>query len=272
MACPPLNGVPSCHFPPHQTLTEVTMSKRTSREGARVPDVELAELRDGNVKRMSSSELFRGRRVIFFALPGAFTPTCSTAHVPGYVARLKDFHEAGIDDIVCLSVNDPFVMEAWQRSEKAEGVRFVADPYGEFTQAMGMSMDHRDASLGTRSWRYAMLVDDGKIEKMFIEPDVPGDPFEVSDAETMFKYLRPHQKTFGPALMLARHGCPHCARAKELLKGRGIAFEVIYLGDELTMRGVKAASGVATVPQVFFDGKLIGGADQLTDYLAQHHG
>ena len=254
------------------TLTEVTMSKRTSREGARVPDVELAELRDGNVKRMSSAELFRGRRVILFALPGAFTPTCSTAHVPGYVARLKDFHAAGIDDVVCLSVNDPFVMEAWQRSEKAQGVRFVADPYGEFTQAMGMSVDHRDASLGTRSWRYSMLVDDGKIEKMFIEPDVPGDPFDVSDAETMFKYLRPNQKTLGPAFMLARHGCPHCARAQELLKGRGIDFEAIYLGDELTMQGVKAASGAATVPQVFFDGKLVGGADQLSEDLAQHKG
>jgi glutathione-dependent peroxiredoxin len=245
------------------------MSNRTSRAGAQVPDVELGELRDGNVQRIRSAELFRGRRVILFALPGAFTPTCSTAHVPGYVARLKDFRQAGIDDVVCLSVNDPFVMEAWQRSEKAQGVRFIADPYGVFTEAMGMSVDHRDASLGTRSWRYSMLVDNGKIEIMFIEPDVPGDPFEVSDADTMFKYLRPNQQSLGPAFMLARHGCPHCARAKALLEERGIAFEAIHLGDELTMQGVKAASGVATVPQIFIDGKLVGGADQLTDYLSK---
>jgi len=245
------------------------MSIRASREGLQVPDVELAELREGTVRRIRSAELFRGRRVILFALPGAFTPTCSTAHVPGYVARLRDFHQAGIDDVVCLSVNDPYVMEAWQRSEKAEGVRFVADPYGEFTHAMGMSIDHRDASLGTRSWRYSMLVDDGKIETMFIEPDVPGDPFEVSDADTMFSYLRPDQKSLGLAFMLAREGCPHCARAKELLSGRGIAFEAIHLGDGLTMQGVKAASGIATVPQIFIGGTLIGGADQLVEYLSQ---
>ncbi len=246
------------------------MSQRSSREGSTVPDVQLAELLDGHVKRLGGAELFKGRRVILFALPGAFTPTCSTAHVPGFVARLKDFRSAGIDDVVCLSVNDPFVMEAWQRSEKADGIRFVADPFGEFTEAMGMSVDHRDASLGTRSWRYSMLVDDGKIEKMFIEPDVPGDPFQVSDAETLFRYLRPNQVTLGPAFMLGRHGCPHCARAKALLDQHGITVEAIYLGDDLSMLGVRAASGAATVPQVFIGGKLVGGADQLAGYLAQH--
>lgn len=244
------------------------MVQRTSRAGSRVPNVELAELRDGNVRRIGSSELFGKRRVVVFALPGAFTPTCSTAHVPGYVARLNDFHQAGIDDVVCLSVNDPYVMEAWQRSEKAQGVRFVADPYGEFTQAMGMSIDHRDASLGVRSWRYSMFVNDGVIETMFIEPDVAGDPFEVSDADTMFKHLRPDQKTVDAVFMLARHGCPHCERAKELLRREGMSFEAVHLGDELTMRGVKAASGAATVPQVFIGGKRIGGADQLAEYLS----
>lgn len=244
------------------------MTNRVSREGSSIPTVQLSELRDGNVQSLTSDELFGGKRVILFALPGAFTPTCSTAHVPGYVARLKDFVGAGVDDIVCLSVNDPFVMEAWQRSEKAEGVRFVADPYGEFTEAMGMSVDHRGAGLGTRSWRYSMLIDSGKITKMFIEPDVPGDPFEVSDADTMYKFLRPDAQSVGPVLMLARHGCPHCARAKELLSQHSIPFEAVYLGDELTMQGVKAASGTATVPQIFLDGKLIGGADQLSKFLA----
>jgi glutaredoxin-like protein len=246
------------------------MSTRPSREGSRVPDVELAELNEGQVRRIPSGELFAGRRVIVFALPGAFTPTCSTAHVPGYVAHLKDFKDAGVDDVVCLSVNDPFVMEAWQRSEKAQGVRFVADPFGEFTQAMGMSIEHRDALLGTRSWRYSMLVNDATIEKMFIEPDVPGDPFEVSDADTMLKYLRPNHRTLGPVLMLARHGCPFCARAKEMLQKRGIAFDAVYLGDDLTMQGVQAASGTAKVPQVFVGGKLIGGADKLEEFLAKH--
>jgi peroxiredoxin/glutaredoxin len=244
------------------------MSKHRSREGSSVPDIELAEMKDGKVSRFRSSDLFSGRKVVLFALPGAFTPTCSTAHVPGYRTRLKDFQEAGIDDVVCLSVNDPFVMEAWQRSEKAQGVRFIADPYAEFTEAMGMAVDHRDASLGTRSWRYSMLVDDGRIEKMFIEPDKPGDPFEVSDADTMFKYLRPDHETPGPVLMLAREGCSFCARAKEMLNQHGIPFDVVHLGEELTMEGVKAASGVAKVPQIFIQGELIGGAEQLEKYLA----
>lgn len=246
------------------------MSKRESRVGTKVPTVDLAELRDGNVQRVHTADLFGGRRVILFALPGAFTPTCSTAHVPGYVARLKDFLGAGIDDVVCLSVNDPYVMDAWQQSEKAQGIRFIADAFAEFTVAMGMSIDHRDASLGIRSWRYSMLVEDGRIEAMFIEPDVAGDPFEVSDADTLWKYLRPNQQSRGSAFMLARHGCPHCARAKALLEGGGLDYETIYLGDELTMQGVKAASGATTVPQIFIAGKLIGGADQLTEYLAKN--
>jgi len=246
------------------------MVERASRVGSKVPEVQLSELQDGNVRKVSTADLFKGRRVILFALPGAFTPTCSTAHVPGYVARLKDFHDAGIADVVCLSVNDPFVMEAWQRSEKAAGIRFVADPYAEFTRAMGMEVDHRDAGLGVRSWRYSMLVDDGTVEAMFVEPDVPGDPFEVSDADTLWNYLRPDQKGAGTAFMLAREGCPHCARAKALLKEHGITFEAIHLGDGLTMQGVKAASGTATVPQVYIDGRLIGGADQLARHLGEH--
>lgn len=246
------------------------MSTRASREGSNVPDVELAELRDDKVHRGRTRDLFGDRRVILFALPGAFTPTCSTAHVPGYVARLADFRAAGIDDVICLSVNDPFVMDAWQQAEKARGVHFVADPHAEFTRAMGMDIDHREVPLGVRSWRYSMLVDKGKIEKMFIEPDVPGDPFEVSDADTMWQYLRPNQKTLGPAFMLARHGCPHCAKAKSLLQDRGIAYEAVHVGDDFTMQGVKAASGTATVPQVFMAGELIGGADKLAQYLAQH--
>ena len=218
--------------------------------------------------RVSAAEFFGGRRVLVFALPGAFTPTCSTAHVPGYVARANDFKKAGIDDIVCLSVNDPFVMDAWQDAEKARGITFVADPEGEFTREMGMLVDKGDAGLGMRSWRYSMLVNDGRIEKMFVEPQVPGDPFEVlrcrDDVEVRATEGQPGP---GAVLMLARHGCGHCRRAKQMLNERGIAFEAVHVGDELSMRGVAAAAGKALVPQVFIDGKLIGGADQLAEYL-----
>ena len=245
------------------------MTNRASREGERVPQVALSQLADGKVERIDTATLFKGRRVILFALPGAFTPTCSTAHVPGYVARMKDFRAAGIDDVICLSVNDPYVMEAWQRSEKAEGIHFVADAFAEFTRGMGMSIDHNDAFLGTRSWRYSMLIDDGRIEKMFIEPDEPGDPFKVSDADTMLQYLRPGQQSLGPVFMLARHGCSYCAKAKSLLDEKGIAYEAVHLGDELTMQGVKAAAGVAKVPQIFIDGKRIGGADELAEFLTK---
>ena len=246
------------------------MSNRASKEGQKAPDVELADTSDGKVRRIRSRELFAHRKVILFALPGAFTPTCSTAHVPGYVALLHAFKSAGVDEVICLSVNDPFVMEAWQHSEKAQGVHFVADPFGEFTDAMGMAVDHRDALLGTRSWRYSMLIEDGTIKKMFIEPDKPGDPFEVSDAETMLKYLQPNRKAVGAVLVLARHGCPHCARAQKLLGERNIPFDIVHLGDELSMQGVKAASGGTTVPQVFIDGRLVGGAEQLAKHLETH--
>ena len=245
------------------------MINRDSLVGLQAPSVELTELREGSVHRIGTTDLFAGRRVIVFALPGAFTPTCSSEHVPGYLARLKDFRDAGIDDIVCLSVNDPYVMEAWQREENAEGIRFIGDAFGEFTEAMGMSVDHREAPLGRRSRRYSMLVDNGTIEKTFIEADTPGDPFKVSDADTMWRYLRPDYKSPGSAFMLARRGCPHCARAKALLTENDIRFEAIHLGEGLTMKGVKAASGATTVPQIFIGGRLIGSADELAVYMSK---
>jgi glutaredoxin-like protein len=241
---------------------------KPSSEGQKVPSARLAEMTDGGEVRAVSSTALLGRgRQILFALPGAFTPTCSTAHVPGYVSLLSEFKSAGIDDVICLSVNDPYVMQAWQESEKAQGIHFVADPFAEFTTSMRMTVDHRESLLGTRSWRYSMLVQDGTIQKMFIEPEEGDDPFEVSDAETMLGYLRPDHQPLGPVLVFARHGCPYCQRAKSLLTERGIRFDAVHLGDELTMQGVKAASGGATVPQIFIGGKLIGGSDQLADFL-----
>jgi glutathione-dependent peroxiredoxin len=240
---------------------------RASSEGHRVPDVQLAEMIDGEARAVSSATLLSRGRVILFALPGAFTPTCSTAHVPGYVSLLNEFKSADIAAIICLSVNDPYVMRAWQESERAQGIQFVADPFAEFTHAMGMSVDHRESLLGTRSWRYSMVVADGTIEKMFIEPEEGDDPFKVSDAETMLEYLQPGRERLGAVLMLARHGCPYCQRAKTLLRERGIRFDAVHLGDELTMQGVKAASGGITVPQIFVGGNLIGGSDQLAHFL-----
>jgi glutathione-dependent peroxiredoxin len=228
---------------------------RTSREGQKVPAVDLAEVQDGKVRSVSASDLVRGRRVVLFALPGAFTPTCSTAHVPGYVAFLSQFKAAGIADVICLSVNDPYVMRAWQQSEKAHGIHFLADPYAEFTKAMGMDVDHRESLLGTRSWRYSMLIDDGTIEKMFIERDEGDDPFEVSDAETMLAHLHPGKQALGPgshsgaprlSSLPARKGSPeaarHCVRGCPFRRGTEHAGRQGGLGSNYGPAGVHRRS------------------------------
>lgn len=238
----------------------------SSREGSSVPNTSFKILRDGQVQTVAANDFFKGRRVVLFALPGAFTPTCSTGHVPRFVELAPDLRKHGIDDVICLSVNDPFVMAAWQRDQNAESITFLADGDGAFTAAMGMLVDKSAAGLGKRSWRYSMFVNDAHIEKMFIEPDEPGDPFGVSDADTALRYVDPARK-MGNVTLFARHGCPFCERAKTMLTERGIPFEVIYLGDGITMSSVRAASGAAKVPQVFIEGKLIGGSDALQAFL-----
>ncbi len=242
-----------------------------SREGSSVPNMTFKVVRNGELTTVTSDEIFKGRRVILFALPGAYTPTCSTGHVPRFVELAPELRKHGIDDIVCLSVNDPFVMAAWQREQNAEAITFLPDSDGNFTAAMGMLVDKSDAGLGKRSWRYSMIVNDGRVEKMFIEPQKPGDPFEVSDADTALAHLDPARR-LGAVAMFARHGCPFCERAKTMLTERGIPFEAIYIGDGITMTSVRAVSGAAKVPQVFIDGKLIGGSDALQVFLDDNTG
>jgi glutaredoxin-like protein len=223
-------------------------------------------VRNGELTAVRSDDVFKGHRVVLFALPGAYTPTCSTGHVPRFVELAPELRKHGVDDVVCLSVNDPFVMAAWQREQNAGSITFLPDCDGSFTSAMGMLVDKSEAGLGKRSWRYSMFVDDGRIEKMFIEPERPGDPFEVSDADTALAYLDP-ARSMGAVAMFARHGCPFCERAKAMLTERGIPFEAVYLGDGVTMSSVRAFAGAAKVPQVFIDGKLIGGAEALQGFL-----
>jgi peroxiredoxin len=142
----------------------------------------------------TTEELFAGKRVVVFSLPGAFTPTCSTSHLPPYEELYKEFQALGVDSVICISVNDAFVMYQWGKQQGAENVFLLPDGNGEFTRKMGMLVDKSNLGFGMRSWRYSMVVNDGKIEKMFIEPGLddncPSDPFEVSDADTMLKYLK----------------------------------------------------------------------------------
>ena len=140
-----------------------------------------------------SKDVFEGKRVVLFSLPGAFTPTCSSTHLPGYEARYNELLEQDIDEVYCLSVNDSFVMNAWLSELGINNVKPIADGNGEFTRHMGMLVEKTAVCFGLRSQRYSMVVDNGRVEMIFCEPNkednFAGDPFEVSDVDTMFDYL-----------------------------------------------------------------------------------
>lgn len=142
----------------------------------------------------STSDLFAGKKVVVFSLPGAFTPTCSSNHLPRYDELYDEFKSLGVDAIICVSVNDAFVMFKWGKEQGNKNVFLLPDGNGEFTRGMDMLVDKENLGFGKRSWRYSMVVDDGKIEKLFAEPgksdNCPTDPFEVSDADTMLAYLQ----------------------------------------------------------------------------------
>jgi peroxiredoxin len=170
---------------------------------SRVPDVVFkTRVRDESVEGpnpfrwqdRTSKDVFTGRRVVVFALPGAFTPTCSSTHLPRYEELYDEILSLGVDEIYCLSVNDAFVMFQWAKNLGATKVKMLPDGNADFTRKMGMLVDKRNLGFGLRSWRYSMVVNDGTIEKIFIEPDFddncPTDPFEVSDADTMLAYLK----------------------------------------------------------------------------------
>lgn len=145
-------------------------------------------------KDITSDALFKGRKVVLFGLPGAFTPTCSSSHLPRYEQTYDEFKKLGIDEVICLSVNDAFVMFQWGKTQGAEKVRLLPDGNGEFTRKLGMLVDKSNLGFGMRSWRYSAYIDDGEIKKMFVEPgyedNCPQDPFEVSDADTMLSWLK----------------------------------------------------------------------------------
>jgi thioredoxin-dependent peroxiredoxin len=145
-------------------------------------------------KDVASNDIFRGKRVVLFALPGAFTPACSESHLPGYERHYDEFMALGVDQVVCLAVNDAFVMHQWAKSRNIEKVFMLPDGNGDFTRLMGMLVDRRQQGMGMRSWRYSMLADDGIIRKMFVEPNVRDNPagvgVETSSADTMLAWLR----------------------------------------------------------------------------------
>ena len=159
----------------------------TIKVGDKVPAVNFRVLTAEGPKELTSDELFKGKKVAFFAVPGAFTPTCSQRHLPGYVEKAAALKAKGVDTIACVSVNDAFVMGAWGKDQKTEGkVTMLADGSGDFTRAVDLELDATRNGLGKRSQRYSMLVDNGVVKALHVE--APG-KFEVSDADTMLKDL-----------------------------------------------------------------------------------
>jgi len=143
---------------------------------------------------LTTDELFANKNVVVFSLPGAFTPTCSTSHLPRYEELYNEFKALGVDEVVCVSVNDAFVMYQWGLKQGRKNVFLLPDGNGEFTRKMGMLVDKSNLGFGMRSWRYSMYVENKEIKKVFMEPgfddNCPTDPFEVSDADTMLEYLK----------------------------------------------------------------------------------
>src|SRR5690242_13696268 len=250
------------------------MAERTlpNREGQTVPDISFRIRRNGEWATVTTADIFVGKNVIVFSLPGAFTPTCSSTHLPRYNELAPVFKAHGIDEIVCVSVNDPFVMEEWGKDQEAENVLLLPDGNGAFTEAMGMLVDKSELNFGKRSWRYSMLVRDKKIEKMFLEPQKPGDPFEVSDADTMLHYLDADAKLPEQVAILTREGCSFCAQAKKMLDEAGVDYAEIPLPHTIRSKALGAIAKAQTVPQVFINGQLIGDSEALEAYLQREKG
>src|SRR4051794_28949340 len=244
----------------------MSQQKLESREGQPIPEVTSRYRRNGEWATITTDELFGGKNVVVFSLPGAFTPTCSSTHVPRYNELAPAFLANGVDRVVCISVNDAFVMNEWARTQECGNLLLVPDGNGEFTDKMGMLVDKSEIGFGKRSWRYSMLVRDGVIEKMFIEPEKPGDPFEVSDADTMLNYINPKAKKPDQVAILTREGCGFCAKAKALLKELGYTYSEVKLDHSDRSRVVGAITGRGTVPQVFINGRHIGGLEELQQW------
>ena len=164
------------------------------KEGYEIPQVEFVFRESGEFVTRTSSELFRGKRVVIFSLPGAFTPTCSAYQLPGFEENYGTFRDLGIDAIYCISVNDAFVMNAWAQDQNIQNVKLIPDGNAYFTRSMGMLVNKSNLGFGERSWRYAAVVKDGIIEKLFVEDgqrdNSDSDPYEATTPENVLNYVR----------------------------------------------------------------------------------
>lgn len=163
-------------------------------EQYQIPQVEFIFREDGEFISKTTEDIFSEKRVVIFSLPGAFTPTCSTYQLPGFEEKYEEFKSLGIDEIYCISVNDAFVMNAWAKDQGIKNVKLIPDGNAYFTRAMGMLVSKANLGFGDRSWRYAAVIDNKTIEKIFVEEgvgdNVKGDPYEVSSPEVVLEYLK----------------------------------------------------------------------------------
>eukprot|EP00026_Physarum_polycephalum_P016162 Phypoly_transcript_17014.p1 GENE.Phypoly_transcript_17014~~Phypoly_transcript_17014.p1 ORF type:complete len:239 (-),score=37.73 Phypoly_transcript_17014:68-784(-) len=192
----------SSHAPKASDSVPPLVAKGGSCEGKKVPNVTFrTRVRDDTIKPnpfkwkdVTTDDLFKGKKVVVLSLPGAFTPTCSSTHLPGYDQKFEEFKKLGVDNIICVSVNDAFVMYQWGQNLGVKNVFLLPDGNGEFTEKLGMLVKKSNLGFGLRSWRYSMYVEDGVVKKQFIEKgfsdDHGEDPFHVSDADTMLNYLK----------------------------------------------------------------------------------
>jgi len=238
------------------------------KTGQKVPQVNFKVREDHQWVEKTTDDYFKGKKVVLFALPGAYTPTCSSTHLPRYNELYGTFMKEGVDDVICLSVNDTFVMNEWQKDQMAENITMLPDGNGEFSEKLGFLVDKKDIGFGPRSWRYSMLVNDGTIEKMFIEEETPGDPFDSSDAVTMLKHLNADIDLPKSFTVFTREGCGFCHEAKELLESKGVDYEEHVLNLDYSIKTLVAISGGTTVPQIFANGEKIGGAAELKKYFS----
>ncbi len=228
-------------------------------------DIEFPVRENGQWSKWNTESLFKGKKVVVFGLPGAFTPTCSSSHLPRYEELYDVFKSQGIDEIYCISINDTFVMNSWAEAQDISKVKMLPDGNAEFTKAVGMLVSKSSLGFGERSWRYSMLIEDGVIVKHFIEPDKEGDPFEVSDADTMIRHINKDIELPKSVTIFTKKGCPFCLEAKELLKNKGYQFNEIELSDAVRQKVLSGITGNnrPTAPQIFIEGNLIGGLEQL---------
>lgn len=247
------------------------MIELKNQEGKNVlVDIKFPVRVGNNWESLTTDDIFKDKKVVVFSLPGAFTPTCSSTHLPRYEELYDTFKANGIDEIYCLSVNDTFVMNEWAKSQQIEKVKMLPDGNGKFTQSMNMLVDKEDLGFGKRSWRYSILVDNGVVVKHFIEPNKEGDPFEVSDADTMLKAVNPQVKLPDSVTVFSKEGCVFCKEAKELLNEHNYAYSEIVLPDANRQKVLGGLTGSSrpTAPQIFINGQLIGGTQELKEFIS----